>query len=80
MPPYSLHSLDLSGNVLGELPPALQSATLKKLAVGGNLLGCFPAGFFREMPALLFLDASANLLSEDCLDGGALQGCRHILF
>ena len=46
-----LHSLDLSSNGLGELPPTLGSAaTVKKLSISGNVLGCFPAGFFKGLP------------------------------
>ena len=48
----SLHSLDLSSNGMGELPPTLDSAaTVKKLSISGNVLGCFPAGFFESLPS-----------------------------
>ena len=47
----NLHSLDLSSNGMGELPPMLKSlATVRKLSIGGNVLGCFPAGFFKGLP------------------------------
>ena len=49
----SLHSLDLSSNGMGELPLILGSATaVKKLSISGNVLGCFPAGFFKSLPGI----------------------------
>ncbi|VDD77726.1 unnamed protein product [Mesocestoides corti] len=79
-----LQELDLSGNLLTEVPQlafkrmvlAQRTARFQRLNLSNNRIICLPDGSFSDFPQLKYLDLSGNLLTV--IGDQAFRGVRHM--